>query len=124
MDPRWLARCLLRHCRLLTRQSGALTQERRWPVGTSGNALKLSCDRCLVYDRPYLANSLAPKFIEHVLGERHSLPAYIEAEERSPGRAVEAQPARDVRRIANQQLDVEIKVRNFIKVPLQHPEIT
>ena len=57
-------------------------------------ALKLSFDSCLIY------------------------------KELSLRRTVEFQPTRYIRRIGNQQLNVEMKVRNFIKVFLQHLAIT
>jgi hypothetical protein len=57
-----------------------------------------------------------PKFIEYILGKGNSLPVYMEAKELSLRGAVEAQPARYVRRVGNQQLDVKIKIRNLIKI--------
>src|SRR5450432_1732180 len=85
---------------------------------------KLRFDSRLVYDRPYFSNFCAAKFIDRILGEGNSLADYVEAEERSLWRAVEAQPARYIRWIRNQHPDVEVKIRNFIKVFLQHLEIT
>src|SRR5882724_4986313 len=94
------------------------------PVGRSTYGLKLSFDRRLVDNRPYLCNLFTAKFVDHILGEGNSLAVDMEAEERCLWRTIEAQPARYIRRIGNQYLDVEIKVRNFIKVSLQHFEIT
>jgi len=88
------------------------------------HGLKLSFDRRLVDNRPYLCNFFAAKFVDHILGKENSLTVYVEAKERCLWRTVETQPARYIRRIGNQQLDVEIKVRNFIKVSLQHFAIT
>src|SRR6266567_5176346 len=87
-------------------------------------ALKLSFDSCLIYNRPYWPNLLSAKFIEDILGKGNSLPVDMESKELSLGRTVESQPARYIRRIANQQLNVERKVRNFRKVSLQHLAIT
>src|SRR5258707_6225788 len=87
-------------------------------------ALKLSFDSRLIYNRPYLYNLLAAKFIDHILGKANSLTVYMEAKELSLWRTVKAYPARYIRRIGNQHLDIEIKVRNVIKVSLQHFEIT
>src|SRR5207248_6219523 len=48
----------------------------------------------------------------------------MEAKECSLRGTVEAKPGRYIRRIGNQHLNAEIKVRNFIEVSLQHFEIT
>src|SRR5258706_12033983 len=87
-------------------------------------ALKLSFDSRLIYNRPYLYNLFSAKFIYCILGKGNFLTVYMEAKELSLWRTVEAYPARYIRRIGNQHLNVEIKVRNFIKVSLQHFEIT
>ena len=80
----------------------------------------MSFDSCLIYNRPDLPNLLSPKFIEDILGKGNSFPVYMESKELSLWRTVESQPARYIRRIGNQQLNVERKVWNFIKVSLQH----
>src|SRR5579884_1166147 len=83
-------------------------------------ALKLSFDSCLIYNRPDLPDLLSPKFIEDILGKGDSLPVDMEPKKRSFWRTVEPQPARYVRRVGNQQQNVERKVRNCIKISLQH----
>src|SRR3954469_11628935 len=100
------------------RQLGHLVSMHQLP------SLQLSFDSCLIYNRPYLPNLLSLKFIEYILGKGNSLPIYIESKELSPRRTAEFQPARHIRRIGNQQLDVEIKVGNFMEVSLQHLAIT
>ena len=89
-----------------------------------GFTLKLSFDGCLIDHRPNLNDLFAAKFVNHILGKGNSLTVYMQAKEIPRRRAVELYPARDVRWIGNQDLNVEIKVRNFIEVSLQHPEIT
>jgi hypothetical protein len=114
-------------CALDLRWRGNSRQKHQGPQGELARrpyGLKLSFDRRLVDSRPYLCNFFAAKFVNHILGKGNSLAVYVEAEERSLWRTVEAQPARYIRRIGNQHLDVETKVRNFIKVSLQHFEIT
>src|SRR5208337_4547680 len=86
--------------------------------------LELSLDSRPIYYRPYLLDLFSPKIIEYILGEGNSFPVYMEAKELSLRRTVEAQPARYIRRIGNQQLNIEMKVPNLIKVSLQHRAIT
>src|SRR5215207_2581043 len=81
-------------------------------------ALKLSFDSYLIYNRPYLPNLLSPKFIEYILSKGNSLPVYMESKERSHWHTVEFQPARYIRWVGYQQLNIEKKVRNFPKVSL------
>src|SRR6266436_6643946 len=111
LDLRWRGNSLQKHPRAVGR------------LAPRPHGLKLSFDRRLVDNRPYLCNLFAAKFIDYILGKGNSLAVDMEAEERCLWRTVEAQPARYIRRIGNQYLDVEIKVRNFIKVSLQHFEI-
>src|SRR6185437_1419907 len=92
-------------------------------IATSDNS-KLGFDRRLVDDRPHLHNLLLPEFVEHVLGKRNPLPVHIEAEKFSLRRTVEGEPARDIGRIGDQKLNVEMEVRDFIKIPLQHLAIS
>src|SRR5258708_4891505 len=66
------------------------------------DTLKLGLDRRLVDHRPYFADLFAAKFVEDILAERNSSAANIEAEEHSLRRAIELQPARDMRRIGHQ----------------------
>ena len=87
---------------------------------SSHRALELSFDRRLVDDRPYLLDLAFPKFVENILGEANSPPVDLEAQERSLRHAIEAQPARNIRWVGNQQLDLEMKVRNLRKVLLKH----
>src|SRR6267142_1345220 len=123
LDLRWRGNSGQKHSRAVgrVRATGAHSCD---PLAHPPYGLKLSFDRRLVDNRPYLCNLFAAKFVDHILGEGNSLAVDMEAEERCLWRTVEAQPARDIRRIGNQYLDVEIKVRNFIKVSLQHFEIT
>ena len=62
------------------------------PDPTLTFALKLSFDSRLIYNRPYLPNLFAPKFIEYILGKGNSLPVYMEAKELPFG--VQSKPSR------------------------------
>jgi hypothetical protein len=84
--------------------------------GEGKRGLKLSFDSGFVDNRPHLPNLLAPKFIKYILGKGNSLSPHIESKELSLWRTVELQPARYIRRIGNQQPNVEMKIRNFIKI--------
>src|SRR3954464_6166919 len=85
------------------RRPGLRTQQSRRVI----DHLKLSFDRGLIDNRPYSPDLLAPKFIEDILGKGNSLPVELESKKRSLRRTVEFQPARDIRRISNQQLNIE-----------------
>jgi hypothetical protein len=87
-------------------------------------ASQLGFDRRLVDDRPDLTDLAGAKPVENVLGEPHSPAVDRQAEEQALRRAVEAQPARDMGRLGDQELDVEMKVRDFLKVALEHRTIT
>jgi hypothetical protein len=52
-------------------------------------ALKLSFDGRLIYNRPYLYNLLAAKFIDDILSKENSLAVHMEAKELSLWRTVE-----------------------------------
>src|SRR5438552_8722757 len=64
--------------------------------------LKLRFDGRLIDDRPNLHDLPAAKFVDHILAKANPLPVDVEAKERSLRRAVEVEPARDVRWIGNQ----------------------
>src|ERR1700730_8976140 len=87
-------------------------------------ALKLSFDSCLIYNRPYLPNLVSPKLIEYIFSKGNSFPVYKESKELALWRTIEFEPASYIRRIGDQQLNVEIKVRNFTKIFFQHFAIT
>jgi hypothetical protein len=53
-------------------------------------ARKLSFDCRLIYNRPYLDDLLAAKFIDHILGKRNSFTINVEANELSLWRTIEA----------------------------------
>ena len=89
-----------------------------------GSGLKLSFDGGLIYNRPHFHDLSAAKFVDHVLGERHSPAVYVQAKEPSPWPAVEGDPARYVGRIGDEHPDIKIEVRNVLEVPLQHFAIT
>src|SRR5690242_14336989 len=87
------------------------------------SARKLRLDGRLVDYGPYLHNLLRPKRIKDVLCKGHPLSVDLQAEE-IPGRpAVEPQPARDMRRLGDQELNVEMEVGNLAEVSLQHGAI-
>jgi hypothetical protein len=69
-------------------------------------------DRRLVDHRPDLANARVAKLVKDVFGERYPSPVYGQAQKPPLGRAVEPETARDVGRVGDQQVDVEMKVRN------------
>ena len=92
-------------------------------IGTSP-VLKLSFDGHPIYDGPYLLDSISSKLIEHILGKGDSLPVDLEAQELSLWRTIKPQAARYMRRIGNEQLDIEMQVRNFMVVLHQHLAIT
>ena len=62
--------------------------------------------------------------MKYILGKRTAPPVDLEAKERSRWCTIEAEPARYIWGIGNQQPDLEIKVRNFVEVSLQHSAIT
>ena len=75
------------------------------------STLKLSFDSCLVDDRPYQFYFPLVELVEHVLGEGDLPPIDLKAKEISSWRAVKSEPARDARRLTDQELNVEMKVR-------------
>jgi hypothetical protein len=85
--------------------------------------LNLGLDRGLVYDRPHLNDLILLKLIDHVLGKEHFFAVYGKIEEFSSRRAIEANSARDVGRVGDQDLNIEEQVRNFFEILLQHLEI-
>src|SRR5215831_12248890 len=66
----------------------------------------------------------SPRRVEHILGKGNLPPINLKAEETSLWRAVKSEPARDARRLTDQELNVEMKVRDFTKISLQHFAIT
>ena len=84
---------------------------------------KLRFDGRLVDHRPDLHNSLVAKLIEDVLGEIDSSAVYRQPKKEALWAAIESQPARDVRRIADHKLDVELEVRNLLEIALEHSAI-
>jgi hypothetical protein len=86
--------------------------------------LKLRFDSSLIDDGPCRFDFPLVELVEHVLRKGYLAPINLKAEETSLGRAVKSQAARDVRRLADQEVNVEMKVRDFTKIPLQHFAIT
>jgi hypothetical protein len=85
--------------------------------------LELRLDGRLVDDRPHRLDPAVPEAVEDVLGEGDAPAAHGEAQERAPGRAVEAQPAGHVGRLDHQKLDLEAKVGDALEVVLQQVAI-
>jgi hypothetical protein len=93
-------------------------------IGANCGLSKLSFYGGLVDDRPNLPNSLASKFIEHILGEADLSAVYWKAKKLAHRRNVEAQPACDMRRISNENLNVEIEIGYLPEVVFEHCSIT
>lgn len=87
-------------------------------------SLKLRFDSRFVYNGPYRFYLAAAEPVEHIFCKRHFAPVDIEAEEAPSRRAVKSQAARNVRGLADQEMNVETKVRDFVEIPFQHPAIT
>ena len=87
-------------------------------------ALKLSLNNRLIYNRPYPNDPLPIEFIKDILGKSDSLPVYTETEEGSFRCAIETQPARDIGRIGDEQLNAEDEIRNVFAILLQHLAVT
>src|SRR5258705_1447587 len=82
--------------------------------------IKLRFDSSLIDDGPCRFDFPLVELVEYVLRKGYLAPINLKAEETSLGRAVKSQAARDVRRLADQEVNVEMKVRDFTKIPLQH----
>ena len=91
-------------------------------VAPSGRKLRFDC--CLIEDGPYRFDLALVELIEHVLCKGYLAAINLKAKETSRGGAVKSQAARDVRRLADQAVNVEMKIRDFTKIPLQHFAIT
>src|ERR1700722_6576247 len=85
---------------------------------------KLSFDRRFVDHRPDLRDSFVAELIEDVLRENDPPAVHWETEKEALGPAVEAEPARDMGRIADQEFDVELEVRDLFEIALEHRAIT
>jgi hypothetical protein len=85
---------------------------------------KLRFNRPLVDHRPHLHDSFVAKLIEDVLGEVDPPAVDREIEKEALRPAVEPEPARDVRRVADQEFDVELKVRDLLEIALEHSAVT
>jgi hypothetical protein len=85
---------------------------------------ELRFDRRLVDHRPDFRDSFAPELIEDILGEDDPSAVHREIEKEALGPAVEAEPARDMGRIADQEFDVELEVRDLFEIALEHRAIT
>ena len=86
-------------------------------------ASKLRFDRRLVDHRPDLRNSFVAESIENVLGEVDPPAVHREIEKQTLRPAVEPQPARDMRRFADHQLDREPKIRDLLEIAFEHGAI-
>src|SRR5258706_11753901 len=84
------------------------------------SSLKLRFDSSLIDDGPCRFDFALVELVEHVLRKGYLAPINLKAEKTSLGRAVKFQAARDVRRLAGQEVNVEMKVRDFTKIPPQH----
>jgi hypothetical protein len=91
--------------------------------GETGRMSKVRFDRPLVDHRPDLRNSLVAKLIEDVLGEDDPSAVHRQAKKQTLGPAVESEPARDMGRFADHELDVELEVRDLGEIPLEHGAI-
>ncbi len=80
------------------------------------SSLKLRFDSSLIDDGPCRFDFPLVELVEHVLSKAYLAPINLKAEETSLGRAVKSQAARDVRRLADQEVNVEMKVRDFTKI--------
>ena len=89
-----------------------------------GLTSKLRFDRRLIEHRPNLRDSLIAELIENVLSEVDPPAVHRETEKETLWPAVEAEPARDVRRVADQEFDVELKVRDLFEIALEHSAVT
>ncbi len=98
----------------------AHAQTRRFRLSVQS---KLRLDRRFVDDRPDLRNSFVAKSVEDVLSENDPPAVHGEAEKQTFRPAVEPEPARDVRRFADQKFDVEPKVRDLFEIALEHRAI-
>jgi hypothetical protein len=87
-------------------------------------SLKLRFDRYLVDNRPYRFDLPLVELVEHVFCKRDFASVDLKPDETSSWRAIESEAACDARRLTDQELNVEIKVRDFTKIPLQHFAIT
>src|SRR4051812_39363553 len=81
---------------------------------------ELRRDRVLVGQRPDLGDLAVAECVEHVLGETHPPSVYRQAEEYAARRAVEGETAGDLRRVGQQQRDVEPEIGDFMEVVFQH----
>jgi hypothetical protein len=87
-------------------------------------ASKLRFDRRLVDHRPDLLDLSAPKTIEEVLGEGDPPAVDGQAKKQTLRTAVESEPTRDMRRLADHEFDVEAKVRDLLEIALEHRTVT
>ena len=85
---------------------------------------KLRFDRYLIDNRPYRFDLPPVELVEHVFCKRDFASVDLKPDETSSWGAIESQAARDARRLTDQELNVEIKVCDFTKIPLQHFAIT
>src|SRR6267142_383047 len=118
-----------RYCRrrrLFPESRWVRSRKRRRTDRSRGHAssLKLRFDSSLIDDGPCRFDFPLVELVKHVLRKGYLAPINLKAEETSLGRAVKSQAARDVRRLADQEVNVEMKVRDFTKIPLQHFAIT
>ena len=60
------------------------------------------------------------KLVKHILRKGYLAPINLKAEETSLGRAVKSQAARDKRGLAGEQVNIEMEVWDFTKIPLKH----
>jgi hypothetical protein len=86
--------------------------------------LKLRFDRRFVDHRPDLRNSFVAELIENVLSEDDPPAVHRETEKEALRPAVEPESARDMRRVADQKFDGELKVRDRLEIALEHGAVT
>jgi len=83
-------------------------------------SLKLRFDRYLIDNRPYRFDLPPVELVEHVFCKGDFASVDLKPDETTSWRAIESEAARDATRLTDQELNVEIKVRDFTKIPLQH----
>jgi hypothetical protein len=86
--------------------------------------LKLRFDSCLIDDGPYRSDFPVIELVKHILRKWYLAPINLKAEKTSLGRAVKSQAARDKRRLAGEEVNIEMEVWDFTKIPLKHFTIT
>jgi hypothetical protein len=101
----------------------ATTSAARTAKRQSERASKLRLDRRPVDDRPDLGDPAALEPVDHVLREDHPPAVHRQTEKQTLGPAVELETACHIGRFADQEFDVELKVRNLLEIAPEHGAI-